>query len=125
MRTIKLVLSVILLVLVITAGVQNIEPLRGEHITLQLDLFFWKWQTAPIPLGFVAPICFLAGVLLMGAYDLVNTGRIKKQLKGAEKELGALRAQTGYDAPESMDSYADEPFDEEGEPPVSDESLPK
>jgi hypothetical protein len=44
-------------------------------------------------------------------------------MRAMEKEVNALRAQTGYDSSTSLASYADEPFDDEGEMTDSDEKL--
>jgi hypothetical protein len=61
----------------------------------------------------------------MWILDLSTRMGLRKRVRTLEKELTALRAQTGYDGSTSLESYADEPFDDEGEPAESDEKLPK
>ena len=88
MKQLKMVVLVLLFVLLVVAGVQNIEPLTGKYVTLQFNLFVDQWETKPIPLGFVAPICFLAGVFLMGLIDLSTLFRLRREVKQLKKEVG-------------------------------------
>lgn len=89
MKQMKMMVLVLLFVLLVVIGIQNIEPLTGKYVTLQLNLFFSKWETKPIPLGFVAPICFLAGVFLMGLIDFSTLFRLRREIKQLRRDSGA------------------------------------
>lgn len=126
MKGLKLALWFVVLVILLSMAWQNIPPLIETDITLGYKVWnLGAWSTEPIPLYAVIILSFLAGLCLMWMLDLSTRMSLRRRTRALEKELNALRAQTGYDASESMESYADEPFDEEGEPPGSDESLPK
>jgi hypothetical protein len=73
----------------------------------------------------VIVISFLVGLCLMWILDMSTRMGLRRQVRKLEKELTALRAQTGYEGPTSLESYTDEPFDEESEPAESDGTLPK
>ncbi len=126
MKGLKLTLWIIVLLILLSMAWQNIPPLIETDISLGYEV--WKlgaWRSEPIPLYAVIITSFLAGLCLMWILDLSTRMGLRKQVRTLEKELTALRAQTGYDASTSLESYADEPFDEEGEPAESDETLPK
>jgi uncharacterized integral membrane protein len=126
MKGLKFTLGIIALLILLSMAWQNIPPLIETHISLGYE--FWKlgaWRTEPIPLYAVIVISFLAGLCLMWLLDLSTRMGLRKQVRTLEKDLTALRAQTGYDGSTSLESYADEPFDDEGEPAESDQTLPK
>jgi hypothetical protein len=123
MKGLKLILILIALSIFFAAAWQNIPPILEKSITFQLDLYWAKWQTDPIPLWLIMPVCFLVGFGLMWLIDLSARMRLRKQVRVLEKELRALRAQTGYDESTSLESYADEPLEEDSEPGEPDESL--
>jgi hypothetical protein len=108
-------------VILLIAAWQNIPPILEKSITFQLDLHWAKWQTDPIPLYLIIPVCFLAGFGLMWIMDLSSRMRLRRQIRTLEKELSGLRAQTGYDSSTSLESYSDGPLGEEDEPVDSDE----
>ena len=126
MKGLKLTLWIIVLLILLSMAWQNIPPLIETDISLGYEI--WKvgaWRSEPIPLYAVIVIAFLAGLCLMWILDLSTRMGLRKRVRTLEKELTALRAQTGYDASTSLESYADEPFDQEGERAESDETLPK
>jgi len=103
MKQLKIIVLVLLFVLLIVAGIQNIEPLRGKYITLQLDLYLknLKWETKPIPIGFVAPFCFLMGIFIMGIIDFFTMFRLRREVKQLTNEVKSYR---GHDTYASSDS---------------------
>lgn len=109
MKQLKIIVLVLLFVLLIVAGIQNIEPLRGKYITLQLDLFVknMKWETKPIPIGFVAPFCFLLGIFLMGIVDFFTMFRLRRNVKQLTNEVKSYRGQNTYASSDSMDYGSD------------------
>ena len=126
MKGLKLVFWFFVLLILLSLAWQNIPPLRDTKITLGYEV--WKvgaWSTEPIPLYAVIIISFLVGLCLMWLLDLSTRMGLRKRVRTLEKELTALRAQTGYDGSTSLDSYSDEPFEDEGAPAESDEALPK
>ena len=126
MKGLKLTLWIIVLLILLSMAWQNIPPLIETDISLGYEI--WKlgaWRSEPIPLYAVIVISFLVGLCLMWLLDLSTRMGLRKRVRILEKELTALRAQTGHDGSSSLESYADESFDDEGEPAGSDETLPK
>ena len=123
MKGLKILLVLFALVVLLIAAWQNIPPILEKSITFQLDLHWAKWQTEPIPLYLIIPVCFVAGFGLMWIIDLSTRMRLRRQVRALEKELRGLRAQTGYDSSTSLDSYSDEPLEEEGEQGDSDDVV--
>ena len=126
MKGLKLTLWIIVLLILLSMAWQNIPPLIETEITLGYEVWnMGAWRTGPIPLYAVIVISLLAGLCLMWLLDLSTRMGLRKQVKTLQKELTALRAQTGYEDSTSLESYADEPFDDEGGPSESGEALPK
>lgn len=125
MKGLKIILVLIALSILFAAAWQNIPPILEKSITFQLDLYMVKWQTEPIPLWLIMPGCFLVGFALMWLIDLSTRMRLRRRVRVLEKELRTLRAHTGYDDSTSLESYADEPLEEDHEAPETDEHLSK
>ena len=125
MKGLKIILVLIALSILFAAAWQNIPPILEKSITFQLDLYLVKWQTEPIPLWLIMPVCFLVGFALMWFIDLSTRMRLRKRVRVLEKELKTLRVQTGYDDATSLEPYADEPLEEDHEPEESNEHLSK
>jgi uncharacterized integral membrane protein len=127
MKGLKLTLWFLVLLALLSMAWQNIPPLIETDITLGYEIWnVGAWRTGPIPLYAVIIVSFLAGLCLMWLVDLSTRMGLRKQVRTLEKELAALRAQTGYEEESSsLDSYADEPFGDAGESTESDETLPK
>ncbi len=126
MKGLKFTFWIIVLLILLSMAWQNIPPLLDTDITLGYEI--WKvgaWRSEPIPLYAVIIICFLAGLCLMWVIDLSTRMRLRRQVRALEKELAGLRAQGGYDDSTSLDSYADEPFDEGNGPAEQDATPPK
>jgi|GEM_PF-3095305 uncharacterized integral membrane protein len=87
MRFLKFLLSFLVLLLIFIAAWQNIPPILEKDITFQLDLYWWRWESRPIPIYLIIPLCFLAGVVLMGLIDLGNILRLRHKVRSLEKEL--------------------------------------
>jgi uncharacterized integral membrane protein len=92
MKQVKMILLLLIIILAVTAAYQNITPIKGKYITLGLDLYKVKWETTPIPLGFVIVMCFFAGALIMLLVDIPVWFRRRKQVRALEKELAAYRS---------------------------------
>jgi len=123
MKGLKILLTLFVLVILLVAAWQNIPPILEKSITFQLDLHWMKWQTEPIPLYLIIPVCFAAGFGLMWIIDLSARMRLRRQVRTLEKELRGLRAQTGYDSSTSLESYSDEPLEEEDDHADSEEAA--
>ena len=126
MKGVKLVLWFLVLIFLLSLAWQNIPPLIDTDITFGYRV--WKlgtWTTEPIPLYAVIVISFLAGIAIMWMLDLSTRMRLRRQVRILEKEVRGLRTQAGVDSSRSLESYADEPFDDEGQPPESDDALVK
>ena len=123
MKGIKFLLALLVLLVLLVAAWQNIPPILEKDITFRLNLHWIGWETKPIPLYLMMPIAFAAGFGLMWILDLSSRMRLRRRVRVLEKEVRALRAQTGHESGTSLDSYADEPLEEPHEPPDSDEPL--
>ena len=123
MKGLKILLILFVLVILLVAAWQNIPPILEESITFQLDLHWAKWQTEPIPLYLIIPVCFVAGFGLMWIIDFYSRMRLRRQVRALEKELRGLRPQTDYDSSTSLESYSDEPLEEEDEHADSNEAV--
>ena len=123
MKGFKLVFALLAMLILLVAAWQNIPPILEKSITLRLNLHWMQWETEPIPLYLIVPICFLAGFGLMWLLDFSTRMRLRREVRKLEKELRGLRAQTGYGSPASLDSFADEPLEEERESSVPDEAI--
>ena len=123
MKGLKILVILFALVIFLVAAWQNIPPVLDKSITLQLDLHWVKWQTEPIPLYLIIPVCFVAGFGLMWIMDLSSRMRLRRQVRTLEKELRGLRTQTGYDSSTSLESYSDERLEEEDEHADTDEAA--
>ncbi len=124
MKGLKLILWVIGLLIMLSLAWQNIPPLLHTDITFGYRI--WKigaWETEPIPLYAVIILSFLAGLCLMWLIDLSARMRMRRKLRGLEKELRGLRSQTAYDSSNSLASYSDEPLDEDHDPGGSGEQT--
>lgn len=122
MKGLKLAFWFVVALILLSLAWQNIPPLLDTRITLGYEV--WKvgsWQTEPIPLYAVIVLSFFAGLGLMWILDLSLRMNLRRQVRSLQKELSALRSHTGYDSSPSLESYADEPFDEEGGASESDE----
>jgi uncharacterized integral membrane protein len=88
------VLFITLIIIVIAENIPNLKT----PVIFSVDLYLYKYQTPNIPLGFVAVITFLIGVLAMAICGISERFHLKKQIKTLkaeakerEKELGSLR----------------------------------
>ncbi len=125
MKGFKLAFWTVVFLILLSLAWQNIPPLLETKITLGYEV--WKvgaWRSEPIPLYAAILLAFFAGLGLMWLLDLSTRMRLRRQVRSLQKELNALRSQTGYDASPSVDSYADEPFREAGDEPAPDERSP-
>jgi len=100
MRMVKVLLVCLLLFLALTAAYQNITPIQGKTITLGLNLtdYVGKWQTKPIPLGFVIVACFMAGAILMILVNIPVWFGYRRRLRDLQRELGVRPAAGGGSA---------------------------
>ena len=92
MKQVKVFVLFLVLVILVVAAYQNIEPIRGKAITLKLDLYFSKWETKPIPIAFIAPTCFLTGIFIMVLYNIGTTFGLRRQVKSLENALKKTRS---------------------------------
>ncbi len=98
MRHIKWLAAILFGALVIIVISQNIPNLKTP-VVFSINLWpFEMYQTPNIPLGFIAVITFLIGVLSMAVCGIVERFRLKKQIKTLlvearerENELNSLR----------------------------------
>ena len=97
MKHIKAIFVILFLLLIVIVAAQNIPNLE-KPVVFKLNLWFFEYQTPNIPLGFVAVVAFMIGVLSMGFLGIVERFQMKKQIKALhgevrelDKELNSLR----------------------------------
>ncbi len=97
MRFFTCLLVILFMALIIIVVAENIPNLK-TRVVFSVDLYFYEYQTPNIPLGFVAVVTFLIGVLSMAVCGIVERFRLKKQIKTLlgearerEKEINSLR----------------------------------
>ena len=97
MKYIKWMFGILLMALIIIVTAENIPNLKTPVI-FTVDLYLYEYQTPAIPLGFIAVITFLIGVISMAACGITERFRLKKQIKTLlregremENELNSLR----------------------------------
>ena len=103
MRFLKVLFIFLVLLLLFIAAWQNIPPILEKDITFRLDLYWWEWASRPIPIYLIVPLCFLAGVVLMGLFDLANTLRLRRKVRTLEKELRNYGPISSYTSSESAE----------------------
>ncbi len=86
MKHIKAILIILFMLLVIIVIAENIQNLKIP-VLFSVDLWLFQYQTPNIPLGFVAVVTFLIGVLSMGLLGIVERFRLKKQVKILQTEI--------------------------------------
>lgn len=96
MRLLKVLFVFLVLLLLFIAAWQNIPPILEKDITFRLDLYWWHWESRPIPIYLIVPLCFLAGVVLMGLFDLASMVRLRHKVRTLEKELKACSPMSSY-----------------------------
>jgi len=98
MKHIKALFVIVFLMFVVIAVAENIPNLETP-VVFKLNLWFFNHQTPQIPLGFVAVITFLIGILSMGFFGIVERFHLKKrvkmlqmEIKEREKEIHSLKS---------------------------------
>jgi len=112
MRQLKTIVVLLLVIIALTAAYQNITPIKGKAITLGLDLYLAKWETPPIPLGFVIVMCLLGGALIMALVDAPVLFRLRKRVRELEKDLALYRPSDTVNAYEVAGEPEEETPDE-------------
>ena len=115
MKGLKAILGFLGLVILLVAAWQNIPQVLEKDLTFKLDLYWVAWQTKPIPLYLILPICFLAGLALMWILDLGARLRLRRRIRLLEKELRSLRAEAGLPPMESSPAEGSSEMGVEGE----------
>ncbi len=87
MKHIKWLLTIVIGALLIIVIAQNIPTLKTPVVFVVNLWPLENYQTAQIPLGFVAAVTFLVGVLLMAVCGIVERFRLKKQIKRLRTEI--------------------------------------
>ena len=86
MKHIKALFVILFLMLVVIVVAENIPNLE-KAVVFKLNLWFVNYQRPEIPLGFVAVITFLIGILSMGFFGIVERFSLKKRIKMLQSEL--------------------------------------
>ena len=102
MRLLKILFVFIIVVFFIIAGIQNIAPLTDQTLTLGINLHFVNPWKITFPLGFVIPVCFVAGFFTMFLIDFFFVIGMKRRVKQLEKELKTYRPA------DALQNYSDE-----------------
>ena len=97
MKHVRMISLLLFVLLVVIVAIQNYMPL-STPVKFRVDLLFFDYESADIPLYFVAVIAFLVGLIFAAVYGISERFRLKKQIKTLvreakekEKELNSLR----------------------------------
>lgn len=85
MKHLKIIGLFLFLLLIFILAVQNYEIL-ATPVPFKLNLVFLKYESPGIPLALVAVITFLIGLFATGFYAMAERFRMRKRIKGLEKE---------------------------------------
>jgi hypothetical protein len=97
MRYLKFILSVIVVLLIITAIVEN-HGVLSTTVHFNFDVFTLHYQTGGISLYYIASMPFLLGVIITGILGMAERFRLKRQIKShykimrdKDREIDSLR----------------------------------
>lgn len=97
MKQLKGIVAIVSMVLIVVVIVQNFQTL-ATPVNFRIDLSFYSYQSANLPLSLVALGAFFLGVIAAGIQGLTERMRyrrdiraLKKELAEKEKELNSLR----------------------------------
>lgn len=90
MRFLKLLLACLVFLFLFIALWQNIPSILEKDIIFRLNLYWVQWESAPIPIYLITPLCFFAGLALMGIVDIGTIFRLRRRVKRLEKELTSV-----------------------------------
>ncbi len=90
MRFLKILFGSLLFIIVFVALWQNIPSILDKDITFRLDLYWIRWESTPIPIYLITPLCFLAGLVLMGLVDVGTIFRLRRKVKKLERQLALV-----------------------------------
>jgi uncharacterized integral membrane protein len=113
MKGIKLILFFLAVIIVFILLWQNVPPLLENKITLGFrigDPVGVDLATRPIPVLFLIPLFFFAGLVIMYLANWGSLFRLRRQVRRLEKELQGLRppATELYAAASSQTSLPDQ-----------------
>lgn len=97
MRYLKFILAVIIALFLIVIIIENHGPL-SKTVYFNFDMFSLHYRTVDISIYYIVAIPFLFGMIITAIYGMVQTFRLKKQIKELSKiikeknkELNSLR----------------------------------
>ncbi|MEW6442496.1 MAG: LapA family protein [bacterium] len=116
MRLIKVLVVILVLLVLFIVLWQNVPPILEKDIAFRLNLYWWSWESKPIPVYLIVPLSFLAGVLLMGLFDLATILRLRHRVRALDKELRSYAPAGTYtsELPPVSDTAA--PLEEKADP---------
>jgi len=103
MRFLKILFGFLVLLVFFIAAWQNIPPILEKDIGFRLNLYWWQWESRPVPFYLIVPLCFLVGVALMGLLDLATILRLRHKVRTLEKELRMFSPTGSYSDAEDAD----------------------
>jgi len=90
MRLFKVLFGSLIFIVLFVAVWQNIPSILDKDITFRLDLYWVRWESAPIPIYLITPLCFLAGLVVMGIVDVGTIFKLRRRVKRLERQLALV-----------------------------------
>lgn len=90
MRLFKVLFGSLVFIVLFVAVWQNIPSILDKDITFRLDLYWVRWESAPIPIYLITPLCFLAGLVVMGIVDVGTIFKLRRRVKRLERQLAMV-----------------------------------
>ena len=103
MRMVKVIFLLFVFLILFIAVWQNIPSVLEKDIVFRLDLYWVRWESAPIPFYLITPLCFFAGIAIMGLFDIGTIFRLRRRVKRLEKELALVSPSEIRSAPQFHD----------------------
>ena len=90
MRFFKVLILFLLFLFLFIAAWQNIPPILEHSITFRLNLYWASWESKPIPIYLIIPLCFFSGLVIMGLVDLGTILRLRREVRRLNKALSRV-----------------------------------
>ncbi|MFQ5560588.1 MAG: lipopolysaccharide assembly LapA domain-containing protein [Nitrospinota bacterium] len=84
MHIFKLLIGIIVLILVFTFSIKNME-----NVSIQ----YFNWQSGPVPLFLVALASLITGAILAWLFELFERLRLHKLIRKQKKEIARLETE--------------------------------
>lgn len=82
MKGLRIFLALLILVVLFIFSASNAQPVQ---------VFFWDYRTAPLPLFLVLILLFVLGFVLAALFGAFRASRLRRQISQLRREVETLR----------------------------------